>query len=337
MIIKNAITLISNKGFQFTKGNIANLYMFLKQSANAELDVCLLIDNTNNEYFIPSSLEQLCDAIQRKFLFNGFKKVNFFFLILSDDIERDKVILSQPYPFWIIDTIGKRIMIYDDQPEDYYHLRNELESLLISNPININLKSYIPFVTISLIIINIIVFLFTSFHGGEYNTIYLLEHGASYWKYIFEDHEYYRLFTCMFIHFNGEHILNNMITLAIIGTETEKFLGHIRFLAIYLLSGLGASFLSALYYMHNMPDVVTVAAGASGAIFGILGSLIIIMILFKKYRRNIRPMNLIIIAILSISNGYLSSSIDNVAHIGGLLFGIILTFISCLYRKNILK
>ena len=141
----------------------------------------------------------------------------------------------------------------------------------------------------------------------------------------------------MFIHFNGEHILNNMITLAIIGTETEKFLGHIRFLAIYLLSGLGASFLSALYYMHNMPDVVTVAAGASGAIFGILGSLIIIMILFKKYRRNIRPMNLIIIAILSISNGYLSSSIDNVAHIGGLLFGIILTFISCLYRKNILK
>ena len=129
--------------------------MFLKQSANAELDVCLLIDNTNNEYFIPSSLEQLCDAIQRKFLFNGFKKVNFFFLILSDDIERDKVILSQPYPFWIIDTIGKRIMIYDDQPEDYYHLRNELESLLISNPININSKSYIPFVTISLIIINI--------------------------------------------------------------------------------------------------------------------------------------------------------------------------------------
>ena len=85
-----------------------------------------------------------------------------------------------------------------------------------------------------------------------------------------------------------------------------------------------------------MPDVVTVAAGASGAIFGILGSLIIIMILFKKYRRNIRPMNLIIIAILYMSNGYLSSSIDNVAHIGGLLFGIILTFISCLYRKNIL-
>ena len=174
--------------------------------------------------------------------------------------------------------------------------------------------------------------------SGTTNTLYyLLEHGAAYWRLIYENHEYYRLFTCMFLHFDAEHIMNNMITLAFVGIYTERFLGHIRFFIIYIFSGLGASILSSLYYMHNSPEIVTISAGASGAVFGILGSLVIIALISKKQRENMKPLNILLIIILSISNGYLSSSIDNVAHIGGLLFGIILTFLSCLYKKNILK
>jgi rhomboid protease GluP len=191
--------------------------------------------------------------------------------------------------------------------------------------------------TVGLIAVNIIIFLIMTFSSGGYAFDTFLIKGASYWKYVYEDHQYYRLFTCMFLHFNAEHLMNNMITLAFLGTETEKALGHLRYLVIYILSGLGASILSSIYYMHNSGDTIILSAGASGAIFGILGALIIITLLSKKQRRNMKPINLIIIAVLSICNGYTTASIDNFAHIGGFLFGIIITFISCLYRKNILK
>ena len=121
------------------------------------------------------------------------------------------------------------------------------------------------------------------------------------------------------------------------GKETEVMLGRLRFLCIYLLSGLGASLMSSLYYMHNSTDEIIVSAGASGAIFGVLGALIIMTLLYPKYRRQVHPFNIILVAILSLSNGLTSTSIDNIGHIGGLLFGIIITFISCLCRKNIIK
>lgn len=229
------------------------------------------------------------------------------------------------------------MIVFENQPDDYFSLKQEFEALLVpAQAITSRIKTA-PIATISLIAINLIIFLITAFSAGSNNSWYLLEHGGSYWKFIYENHEYYRLFTCMFLHFNSEHLMNNMVTLAFIGTATEKFLGHIRFLSIYLCSGLGASILSSLYYMHNSPDTITVSAGASGAIFGTLGALVIIALMYKKQRQSLNPLNVLLIAVLSISNGYMNSSIDNIAHIGGLLFGIILTFISCLYRKNVIK
>lgn len=337
MNINDAVTLFIKKGFHYAKGNIPNVYIFLKQASEAELNICLLINNTATYYIEKNTLSDLSDALERKFLFNGFRKVTPFYIILTDNIEREKVLLSQPHNFWIVDTIGNRIMIFDNQPDDYYNLRNDFESLLSPRTKSLEDKKSQPIITASLIAINIIIFFIMTLSGGTDNSYYLLNHGGAYWKYIYENHEYYRLFTCMFLHFNAEHIMNNMVTLTFIGAATEKFLGHIRFFLIYIFSGLGASVVSSLYYMHNSPDTVTVSAGASGAIFGILGALIIIALMSKDKRKNFNPLNILLIAILSISNGYLSSSIDNVAHIGGLLFGIILTFISCLYRKNILK
>lgn len=330
--------LLSKRGFHFTKSNIMNTYAFLKPLTKDELEICLIINNINGFCFDTASLSQLADTIERKFLFNGFRKVNLFFIIFSDNITHDKNYVSQNHPFWLIDTTEKKLMIFENQPDDYFNLRQDLESFLSSSPARKGLADTLPVITILLIAVNVIVFLFTSFHGGEDNTRYLLQHGAAYWKYIYEDHEYYRLLTCMFLHFDGEHLLNNMITLAVIGATIENVLGHFRFLSIYLLSGLGASFISSLYNMNNNPaNTITVSAGASGAIFGILGALIIITLLSNKLKATIKPQNIFVIAVLSVLNGYMNSSIDNMAHIGGLLFGIILTFTSCLYRKNILK
>jgi len=336
MTINEAANLFINKGFRYVKANVSNVYVFLKASANMTMDICLLIDNTKSTFINIDTLGNLCSALERKFIFNGFRNVSSFFMIFSNNVEREKKFLMQPYHFWIFDTSESRLMVFENQPEDYYGLKKDFEELIFSET-QTQSKTPRPIITISLIAINIIIFIIMTFSGGTNNSRYLLEYGASYWKAVYENHEYYRLFTCMFLHFNAEHIMNNMITLAFVGTAVETCLGHIHFLCIYIFSGLGASFLSSLYYMHNSPNVITVSAGASGAIFGILGALIIIALMSKSKRRTLKPMNILLIAVLSISNGYLSSSIDNVAHIGGLLFGIILTFLSCLYRKNILK
>ena len=259
-------------------------------------------------------------------------------MIFSNHIEQDKEFLNQPYHFWFIDTLGKRIMIFDEQPNNYFGLRADLETLLFTPAKKETMNFlHVPFITILLVFINVIVFLFTSLHSGMQRSDYILVHGGAYWEYIYENHEYYRLFTCNFLHFDSEHLMNNMISLVFIGAAAEKALGHIRYLCIYLLSGLGSSVLSSLYYMHNSPDIVTVSAGASGAIFGILGALIIILLMYRNKRREVQPIHIILIAILSIANGALSSSTDNIGHIGGLLSGMVLTFISCLYGKNILK
>ena len=338
MIRNDIVNLFIKQGFQYAKDNVPNLYLFLKKTDETTLNICLFADQTVSARLSVQFMESISDALERKFLFHGFQKVSIFYMIFSNHIEQDKEFLNQPHNFWLIDTLGKRIMVFDQQPEDYFGLRTDLETLLFT-PVKkeLNNISRVPFMTILLVFINVIVFLFTSLHSGLQTSDYILEHGGAYWGYIYENHEYYRLLTCIFLHFNSEHLLNNMLSLALIGSAAEKALGHIRYVCIYLLSGLCSSILSSLYYMHNSPDIVTVSAGASGAIFGILGSLIIVLLVFRNKRREIQPVHIILIAILSIANGYLSSSTDNIGHIGGLLSGMILTFISCLYRKNILK
>ena len=59
-------------------------------------------------------------------------------------------------------------------------------------------------------------------------------------------HQYYRLFTSMFLHLDFLHIAFNMITLLIVGPAVEVMLGKTRFLALYLLAGLGGNVASYL-------------------------------------------------------------------------------------------
>ena len=92
---------------------------------------------------------------------------------------------------------------------------------------------------------------------------FLLEHGAMFVPKVVEDGEYYRLFTSMFLHFGFEHLMNNMVTLVLLGWHLEIEVGKIKFLLIYILSGLGGNILSAWYEVRTMD--YTISAGASGA------------------------------------------------------------------------
>ena len=184
--------------------------------------------------------------------------------------------------------------------------------------------------TVALIAVNVIVFLFLSFRGMTEDGMFLLEHGAMYVPYMIEKGEYYRIFTSMFLHFGFDHLLNNMVILAAIGWNLEYEIGQLKFVILYLFSGLDGNLLSA-YWDIRVGDYA-VSAGASGAIFGVIGALLYVAIRNRGRIGDISGKGLVFMIILSLYYGYSSGGVDNMAHIGGLIAGFLLSVL--LYRKK---
>lgn len=131
--------------------------------------------------------------------------------------------------------------------------------------------------------------------------------------------QWWRLLTPMVLHGNLTHLLFNSWALYALGTEAERMYGTLRFLAIYLLSGLAGSIAS---YVFN-PDVLSV--GASGAIFGLLGALAAFAFTARTFvgweASKMQLGQIATLAAINLVFGFVVPNIDNSAHIGGLIVG----------------
>ncbi|MDY4858848.1 MAG: rhomboid family intramembrane serine protease [Bacilli bacterium] len=175
-----------------------------------------------------------------------------------------------------------------------------------------------PIVTYILIFICILVFILMYVLGnGSKDNYTLLVFGANV-DTLTKNGDYYRLFTSMFLHIGILHLLCNMYSLYIIGKEVENVFGKVKYLIIYLLSGIAGSILS-LAFNHN-----TICAGASGAIFGLLGALLYFGYYYRTYLGATLTRSIIPVIVLNLIIGFTSSGIDNAAHIGGLVGGILI-------------
>lgn len=181
-----------------------------------------------------------------------------------------------------------------------------------------------------LIIINVVVFAVLTFLGDTTDVQFMYHHGASFWPAIIEEHEYYRLLTCTFIHFGISHLFNNMLVLAYIGDNLERALGRIKYLIVYLAAGVGSSAVSAVWSMWK--DEYSVSGGASGAIFGVVGALLVIVIRNRGQLEDLSSRQLMLFAGFSIYHGVTSAGIDNMAHISGFVIGALLG--GLLYRRK---
>lgn len=182
--------------------------------------------------------------------------------------------------------------------------------------------------TVIIILINVAVFLVLSVLGNTEDANFMLKHGAMYMPFIVEGHEYYRLFTCLFLHFGMAHLANNMVLLGALGWNLELEIGKIRFIIIYFISGLGGNLVSL--YRNIAAEEQFVSAGASGAIFGLMGALFYVVIANRGRMGRLSGRGMLIMIALSLYYGLTSSGVDNYAHIGGLVCGFILAVI--LYR-----
>jgi rhomboid protease GluP len=179
--------------------------------------------------------------------------------------------------------------------------------------------------TYLLIAVNVIVYIYTSVVGGSF----LLTGDSVLYQWGQTGSEvlggaYYQLLTSMFVHADIVHIAGNMIFLLVFGLRCEEMFSLPEYLSIYFIGGIGGNLLSLLFLPLNV-----VSIGASGAIFALFGAAII------HARRSVGQ-SVIGALIYGFFLLFLSSApnVNNLAHIGGLVVGLIIGYVLAARRKR---
>jgi membrane associated rhomboid family serine protease len=165
-------------------------------------------------------------------------------------------------------------------------------------------------VVIGLVVVCVVVFVISGFGKAS-----VIDRFGGLSHQVHQSDEYYRLFTSMFLHLNFLHIASNMITLLIVGPAVEVMLGKSRFLALYLIAGLGGSVASYLF-----TPALSVSAGASGAIFGVMAAYVVL-----AHKRRQPYGTVVALIAINLVIGF-TGNIDWRDHLGGLVTGVLLAF-----------
>lgn len=198
--------------------------------------------------------------------------------------------------------------------------------------------------TFLFIIANVFVYLLMTFAGGANGAI-LIEYGAKL-NALVDDGQWWRLVAPIFLHvsappFGPAHLLFNMYGLWVLGPYVERLYGSAKFVVFWVVTGVAgvvASYLSVrpeaafeanplANFLFKAQDVPS--AGASGALFGLIGVLFVFGLKFRHelpedfkraFGTGMLPVILINLFIGFVGRGF----IDNAAHLGGLVAGVLL-------------
>lgn len=182
-----------------------------------------------------------------------------------------------------------------------------------------------PFITYALVAIEVLVFVV----GWLLPSLNLVYSGGMSRYAIIEFHQYWRFVTPMFLHFNLEHIVFNMIVLYFLGRQIEMLFGHGRFLAIFFFSGLLGNVFS---FAFNNPNVLS--AGVSTANMGLFGAFLVFGYHFRNNPAvSVMMRNFILLVFLNLISG-LFINVDFYGHLGGLLGGALTAAIIALPKNR---
>jgi len=214
-------------------------------------------------------------------------------------------------------------------------------------------SSGFPFVTIGLIVLNVLVFLYQASIGmdseraaeafiREFGAVPCRVTGACSVPGDFPP-PLATIFTSMFMHGGLFHVAGNMLYLWIFGDNVEDTLGHGRFLAFYLLAGVAAALAQIVVHPGSRVPMV----GASGAVSGVLGAYlllfpyarVLVLLIFGFFFRIVRwPASIVLgfwivvqflngLITVTVAAGDAAGGTAWFAHIGGFLAGIVLLFL----------
>ena len=333
MIEEQLGRFLAEEGYTMIPSNLPEFTIYFRMENNY-VNVFHVISYQKNLYISEDQYSHIKDKIKDLFKEKGINNIHILSLILSQDMQKAKQLCAGDVQCWIIDPCDRRLIIYENQINDFYGMKGKLEYFLshmdtlpkveaatdLSFGNFIKVKKQIPYMTAFFVLINVLVFIICTFTGDLLYNI-----GAFSASHIMQEKEYYRLFTSMFLHWDINHLVSNMIVLYYLGEVVEKKFGPWRYGIIYLVAGICGNLLSVSYELYAELHILSV--GASGAVFGIIGALLILVIVHKGHLDQITFGRLLFMAAYSLYSGFASSEINNAAHVGGFLSGMVIALV----------
>ncbi len=301
------------------------------------------IHNDEQYDFDVFKTKRIMKKIKRKtFSFN--MNVMSFFLDMGENVTKDinensklmniKVsdesdIKKSEFVKKLFPDISNKLKYNEDGVELFAKITNDINehNRIDASKIEDVFKDKGPYITYFLIVVNVLLYVLPILLG-YYSEIFnkFCMYGPS-----VRIGEYYRLVTGAFLHANIMHLIFNMYALYVIGSQIENYLGRIKYIVIYLFSAVMGSLFSMIFNGVT-PEVAVPSVGATGAIFGLMGALLYFGYHYRVYLGTVLKNQLIPIILLNLALGFLIRDVDNFAHIGGLIEGIMVT--SSLGVKN---
>ena len=216
--------------------------------------------------------------------------------------------------------------------EEIDKLRNQTtetvtEHVKQSEEINkvMNLAGSRLYITYGIIAINVVVFILMAINGAgifDANGLVHIRWGSNYTPLTLTG-DWWRLITSTFIHFGIIHLVMNTYALYMAGVYLEPMLGKTRYIVAYLSTGIIAGIVSLWWHKDSVNS-----AGASGAIFGMYGVFLALLFtnLIPKQVRTSLLQSIGVFVVFNLIYG-MKAGIDNAAHVGGLVSGVVIGFV----------
>ena len=187
-----------------------------------------------------------------------------------------------------------------------------------------------PFVTVCLLVTNVILFAGNAPHGDLHDSV------ATNWGLIPKQASLLTLLTYMFLHGSWAHVLGNMLGLWLFGPHVEEALGKLEYLLFYVGAGIAGGLMHVIFADVFLPVAQTVPlVGASGAIFGVLGLFAVrfwrtrmrVLLFFNVpavWAVGLFALLQFLAGVVSLADGGANTNTANWAHVGGFTFGMLI-------------
>ncbi|MCM1040002.1 MAG: rhomboid family intramembrane serine protease [Ruminococcus sp.] len=350
MVFAQLENLMLEYGFQKVPSNLPEFTFFFRLESTY-VNVLHVIEYKQGLYITEDQYEHIKGKINDFFREKGMSEIHILSLLISPDTEKSRVLCGNDAFCWLIDPVENRLLIHENQVADFYGMKKILEDFLYDISAGAYAqqetgeresaarKGYLDkeestaagaWVNIGLILLNVILFVICTFTDDLLYNI-----GAFSIYNIIEDHEWYRIFSSMFLHADIGHLVSNMLVLYYIGNVIEKHVGHLSYMVLYFLSGFVGSIFYAGYELLTGNYMCSV--GASGAVFGVEGALLMLALLHKGELADVTVGRIVFTIFFALYCGFTSSYVNNAAHVGGVLSGFLMAGIFWLLSPKLKK
>ena len=332
-------------GYFYASTSLPEFSVFFLPEDNC-VEVVMVVDYQKEIYLSKEIYNGIHDRFEQSFKERGFSNVHMLTLVLCKENMQLDMVFGEDVLCWYINTIDNTIIVPKGHVEDFYGLKGKIEDFMLNtdafnhfqnandenNAESMKKKSFfeLPFINVTIVLINIVVFILCAF-----TTDVLYNKGAFSIFHIEETKQYYRFLSSLFLHVDVRHLFSNMMVLFFLGNSVEKEIGHWKYSILYFVSGIVGNVASAIY--EYSVGTVIASIGASGAVFGVVGAVLMLLFIRKGKWENITLPRMLIMIVYSLYSGFMVENVNNAAHIGGFIIGLLVMGMFWIIHKLLRK